>query len=164
VIKGLLDKNPKTRFGFKAICSTPWVADINWDHFLQKKVIPPWVPKIPKCATVENFVKWDLDLPAPGSCASQVVGYCESLRMPVPKVSALVVDDLDSYPETTTTVKGSNGKGAGGGKSSTEGSSVKVLLSKSSKSASFKGEGKDPPPKQLPRQMSSRQMSSKIKI
>lgn len=143
IIKGLLNKDPKNRFDFKAICASPWVADINWDHFLMKKVAPPWVPTITKSATTENFLKWELDLPVPGSATSEVIGYCEPLRMPVPKAGALQIDEFDISPEANTSIKGGGkggrvGKGKGG-KGSPSPPKNHMTRSTSSRGTSFKG-------------------------
>eukprot|EP01038_Epipyxis_sp_PR26KG_P010546 gene10546-14168_t len=83
LIKGLLDKDPKTRYNWLSIKESTWVEDVNWDDFLSCSILPPWVPKIPKTPTAENFVKWDLVLPAD---TPQVAAktYCRDLVIPRP--------------------------------------------------------------------------------
>ncbi len=50
LMKGLLERNPFKRLGSKNgvddIKSHPWCQDIDWNAFLQKKITPPWKPRL----------------------------------------------------------------------------------------------------------------------
>ena len=50
LMSGLLERNPSKRIGFKngvqEIKSHPWLQDIDWGLFIQKKITPPWKPRL----------------------------------------------------------------------------------------------------------------------
>ena len=49
-MQGLLEKNPYKRLGSKngieEIKQHEWCRDIEWDLVLQKKIVPPWKPRL----------------------------------------------------------------------------------------------------------------------
>lgn len=46
LIKKLLEYNPKKRIGYEKIISHPFFKDINWDKVKNKKMPPPFIPKV----------------------------------------------------------------------------------------------------------------------
>ena len=46
LIKKLLEYNPKKRIGYEKIISHPFFKDIDWDKVKNKKMPPPFIPKV----------------------------------------------------------------------------------------------------------------------
>jgi serine/threonine protein kinase len=50
LIKSLLERNPSNRIGFKRgfeeIKEHPWCKDIDWQLVKDKKMTPPWKPRL----------------------------------------------------------------------------------------------------------------------
>ena len=47
LLRKLMDKNLDRRFkSVREIKNHPWFADVNWDHLLEKKVSPPFLPSV----------------------------------------------------------------------------------------------------------------------
>ena len=46
LIKKLLEYNPKKRIGYEKIINHPFFKDINWDKVKNKKMPPPFIPKV----------------------------------------------------------------------------------------------------------------------
>lgn len=58
LITGLLRKNPDERLGTKShkeIRNHPWFSDINFEHLLEKKYVPEYIPKVGGDIDVSNF-------------------------------------------------------------------------------------------------------------
>ena len=50
LMQGLLERNPFKRLGsqkgIEEIKQHPWCSDIDWNMFYQKKITPPWKPRL----------------------------------------------------------------------------------------------------------------------
>jgi len=58
LILSLLTKNPDKRLGFNGaqeVKSHKWFKDIDWNALMQKKITPPFKPKITGDYDVDNF-------------------------------------------------------------------------------------------------------------
>lgn len=79
LVQGLLIKEPLKRFGWKAVAASPWLAEINWDDVLHKRIIAPWVPKLSGPGDSRNFVDWPkVSLPATKP-TKEVEKYCQGI-------------------------------------------------------------------------------------
>ena len=58
-VKGLLNRNPKHRLGANGdaeeLKNHPFFADVEWDAFLKKLVVPPFKPKLKSVLDTSNF-------------------------------------------------------------------------------------------------------------
>ena len=46
ILRGLLKRNPEERLNIDQIKSHAFFSDINWDALLEKRVTPPFIPKV----------------------------------------------------------------------------------------------------------------------
>ena len=65
LIQNLLSPDPSKRFKFSHIKESPWMEGISFDDILNRRVLPPWIPKgIEEEGDASNFLKWK-ELPKP---------------------------------------------------------------------------------------------------
>ena len=58
-VKGLLNRNPRHRLGANGDAEElkrhPFFADVDWEAFVQKRVVPPFKPKLSSVLDTSNF-------------------------------------------------------------------------------------------------------------
>lgn len=55
LLEGLLDRDPKTRFGWEQVQAHPFFAGMNWDAVLRKEFRPEFVPEVRGSVDTRNF-------------------------------------------------------------------------------------------------------------
>ena len=71
LLDGLLQKNPLLRLGhsnangrdYLDICESRWFADVDWNAVYEKKLSPPFVPRVDNEEDTQHFSKEFLELP-----------------------------------------------------------------------------------------------------
>ena len=88
LLRGLLDKDPKTRLAWKGVREEAWLSDVRWEAFMARAVSPPWAPNLPaEGPSTVNFVSWpELRLPSK-ALDSAAAAYCRGVELPKPRTS-----------------------------------------------------------------------------
>ena len=65
LIQTLLDPDPSKRSGYRGVEGSSWMEGVSFDDVLNRRVLPPWVPKgMDEVGDASNFLNWK-ELPKP---------------------------------------------------------------------------------------------------
>lgn len=81
LVRGLLTKDPPTRWGWAECKSAAFCKDVNWEHVLARSITPPWVPKATPQPSTDNFVRWDNMVLPDKAVDTNTQSYCSVLEI-----------------------------------------------------------------------------------